>query len=217
MECPKHHCKQLSMRSLCSRQMEQCQQQALSQRQFLPSILIFSLFFLLHPVALPFLRFFSSFPLSPSPPPNPDPLLQAIFVQAAATFKDDKEQRGRKLGWRKTSKAEDVKIFKTFKKARPAGHGIDARTVHAKLPAQLKRKVGRRTVIRRLADRGFKPKRKIAKNDYGPKWRAKRYKFTKKWIHLTGEQWKTKVQGVGDVKHFTYYPKVFIEGGSRRH
>ena len=39
--------------------------------------------------------------------------------------------------------------------------------VHAALPKKLQKKVGRRTVIRRLADKGFVPQRKLSKSDLG--------------------------------------------------
>ena len=45
----------------------------------------------------------------------------AAISKAAAFYKDLKAKRGRKLGQRATSKAEDKKIMQTFKKLRPPG------------------------------------------------------------------------------------------------
>jgi len=75
--------------------------------------------------------------------------------EAAASFKKVKEQTGRPAGTYKTSKAEDKKVLQTFRKLRPPGHGVDSRVVHKALPQKLQKKIGRRTVIRRLAKKGF--------------------------------------------------------------
>ena len=127
---------------------------------------------------------------------------------AASTFLEEKGTRGRKTGWRKTTKEEDKKLLKTFHFHRPPGHGIDSRVVHANLPAKIRKKIGRKTVIRRLAAKGFKPKRKIDKNDYGPQWRKKRWDFVRANKDKTAAQWTSAVDAVGDVKEFTYYPQV---------
>ena len=80
-----------------------------------------------------------------------------------------KAKPGRNKGWRKTSKREDSNILQTFKRLRPDGHGVDSRIIHTNLPRQLRRKVCRRTVRRRLAEKDFVPRKKIAKTDTGPK------------------------------------------------
>ena len=40
---------------------------------------------------------------------------------AIASFDEEKQKRGRKEGWRKTTKEEDKIILQTFKKLRPPG------------------------------------------------------------------------------------------------
>ena len=49
---------------------------------------------------------------------------QGAISEAANTFLEEKDIRGRKDGWRKTSKTEDKQIMKTFHKVRPPGHSI---------------------------------------------------------------------------------------------
>ena len=65
--------------------------------------------------------------------------LQAISL-AAKTFHEEKEQRGRKKGWRKTTKAEDKVLLTTFHKLRPPGCGVDSGEIHRTLPKKLKNK-----------------------------------------------------------------------------
>ena len=55
--------------------------------------------------------------------------------------------------------------MKKFKHLRPPGHGIDSRRLHRALPVAVRRKISRRAVIRRLADKGFTPKTKSRKSD----------------------------------------------------
>ena len=75
------------------------------------------------------------------------PTLKAISL-AAASFMDEKAQRGRVKGDRATSKAEDQKLMKIFRRLRPPGCGVDAQTVHMHLPKTIAAKIGTRTVIR---------------------------------------------------------------------
>ena len=51
--------------------------------------------------------------------------------EAAETYLDPKQKVGRKVGSRKTSKAEDKQILTTFTKQRPPGHGVDSRVIHS--------------------------------------------------------------------------------------
>ena len=82
-------------------------------------------------------------------------------------WKQVNKKRGRKNGWRKTTKQEDKKILASFQKARqPLGSDVSARDVATGLPAKLKRKVSFRTIRRRLAERGYVPERKLEKNDF---------------------------------------------------
>ena len=90
------------------------------------------------------------------------PTLAAIAL-AASTFKEEKSKRGRKQGQRLTSKDEDRKILNTFKKLRPPGHGIDSNVLRKALPKKLRTKVSRRTIIRRLAEKGYHPEKKEAR------------------------------------------------------
>ena len=67
--------------------------------------------------------------------------------EAAETYLDPKEKVGRKVGSRKTSKADDKQILTTFKTQRPDGHGVDSRVVHAALPKKVKKKAVSRNTI----------------------------------------------------------------------
>ena len=127
---------------------------------------------------------------------------------AAATFKSEKAQRGRKEGWRKTTKAEDREIVKKFHHLRPLGHGVDSRMIKNALPKKLKAKVSRQLIIDRLAEKGFHAKKKINKYDFGPKWRKARMKFARTYTGMSTEQWTSKLQAVGDITEFVWYPKV---------
>ena len=113
---------------------------------------------------------------------------------------------GRPAGSKATSKEEDATIVKVFKKLRPPGHGIVARKVLAGLPKKLKRKIGERTVIRRLADKGWKAQPKLKKSAQSFKNAKIRLKFCKKHEDKTSQDWRTELQGVGDIKEFTWYP-----------
>jgi hypothetical protein len=126
---------------------------------------------------------------------------------AARDFKLQKKIRGRRLGWKKTSKADDRKILQNFKRLRPPGHGIDSRTLHKSLPKKIKKKVSQRTIIRRLADKGYNAEKKINKSDPGPALAKRRVKFSKKYNGYTSDTWCEELQGAGDFKEFTYYPR----------
>ena len=81
------------------------------------------------------------------------PSLSAIS-QAASNFKKQKKKRGRKPGQRATTKQEDKKIMQTFHKLRPPGHGVDSNVVKKGLPKKISKEIGRKTIIRRLAEKG---------------------------------------------------------------
>ena len=127
--------------------------------------------------------------------------------ECVATFHQEKGTRGRKPGWRKTSRAEDGNVLKTFKKARPAGHGVDSRRIHSALPKKLREKVCRRTVIRRLAEKGYTPTKKAAKSDPGPSLAKRRLDFAGEHVRKTPAQWRSYLQAVADIKEFTFYPR----------
>ena len=82
------------------------------------------------------------------------PTKQGVW-KAVQSMNESKAKRGRKKAWRKTSKRDDSNILQTFKRLRPDGHGVDSRIIHTNLPRQLRRKVCRRTVRRRLAEKDF--------------------------------------------------------------
>ena len=81
------------------------------------------------------------------------PSLQAI-AQAVAAYPLEKKLRGRKNGWRKTSRDEDKTILKTFYQKWPPGCGVISRVIHDAMPRLLRKKICKRTVIRRLAKKG---------------------------------------------------------------
>ena len=87
------------------------------------------------------------------------------------------------------------------------GHGIDSRTLHTSLPKKLRQKIVRRTVIRRLASKGYIPEKKINKSDPGDALAKRRVVFSSKYQHYIASDWIEELQGVGDFKEFTYYPK----------
>ena len=133
------------------------------------------------------------------------PSIGAI-AEAASTFHALKESVGRPMGWRKTTKAEDLKILATFKKERPPGYGIDSRRIHKALPKKLQQKVCRRTVRERLAEKGITPQMKLNKLDFKEGQIRKRLSFQREHDGKTAATWKSEVQGVGDFKEFTFYP-----------
>ena len=83
---------------------------------------------------------------------------------------------------------------------------MDSNNLHRHLPPKIKKKEKRRTLIRRLAAKGYKPERKISKNDPGPALMKKRLKFAKKYSSWDASDWKSNLQAVGDFKDFTWYP-----------
>ena len=113
---------------------------------------------------------------------------------------------GRNEGWRATTKAEDKVILKAFHKVRPPGAGVVARKVRAALPKKLQKKVRERTIIRRLAEFGFTPEKKLDRSTQAVKNAKVRTKFAKKHQDKTPQEWKRQLQGVADVKEFTWYP-----------
>ena len=128
---------------------------------------------------------------------------------AAKTFptSGQKGPVGRPEGWRKTSKADDRAILRTFHKVRPPGHGVTSRKVHSALPKKIKKTICKRTLRSRLAEKGYVPLMKSSKNDFSFQWRQKRVKFGKKYEDRTDKEWESDVQAVGDAWEATWYPK----------
>jgi hypothetical protein len=133
------------------------------------------------------------------------PSVSAI-KKAADDFHKERAPVGRKKGWRKTTKAEDKKLLLTFHKVRPPGHGVTSRKVHRALPLKIKKKICKRTVIRRLAEKGFTPREKLHKKDFSVAQRKKRVKFGKNHEDWSTAQWKSQCQACADIKEFTWYP-----------
>ena len=134
------------------------------------------------------------------------PTIQAL-QQAVMTYKIKKKTRGRKKGSRATSKEEDKIILQKFHKLRPPGHGIDSNALHRALPGNIKRKIGRKTLITRLGEKGYHAMKKLKKDDLGEKQRERKLKFAKKYKTWKALQWTSHIQAVGDAKDFTWYPK----------
>ena len=132
---------------------------------------------------------------------------QGSMSEAAARYTSTKEQRGRKKGWQKTTKKENRAIIKKFHTLRPPGCGIDSRDLHKGLKKKLRQKISRRTVINRLADKGYTAQVKLTKHDPSKALCLRRVKFAKPYKFWTKAMWKAAVQAVGDIKIFTYYPE----------
>ena len=126
--------------------------------------------------------------------------------EAAKQYKAEKEKRGRRAGDKKTTAREDREIMNKFKFLRPPGHGIDSRKLHRALPVAIRRKISRRTVIRRLADKGITPQTKIRKSDHDVALCKRRVAFARRYQHKSEAEWARDLQAVGDMKDFTYYP-----------
>ena len=133
------------------------------------------------------------------------PSEEAVRV-AAKEFGKEKEQRGRKEGYRKTTTKEDRVLMKKFKQLRPPGHGITSRKLHRALPAKLRRNICRKTVIRRLADKGYTPHLKSSKGDPDVALCRKRVEFARRYAGMTSDDWQRDLQAVGDIKEFSFYP-----------
>ena len=88
----------------------------------------------------------------PGPPRAPRP-----------RFHLKRQTRSRKVGWRKTTPADDAAILACFKSVRqPLGSLVEAHDVWQALPVPLRNKVTMRTVANRLRDKGFSMQDKLA-------------------------------------------------------
>ena len=135
--------------------------------------------------------------------------LQAHNVKwAVKDFHMDKQQRGRKTGWRKTSAAEDAMVLAAFQKVRsPLGSSVVTRDVWNALPDRLRRKLCLRTVRERLRENGFQMDEKKAADDKGDAWRKRRFTWCQKYQRRSAKQWGNALQAVGDFRIFTWYPR----------
>ena len=81
-----------------------------------------------------------------------------------------RKKRGRKKGWRKTTKAEDTQIFDAFKKVRkPLGEQVLARQVSVNLPKKLRQNASLRTIRKRIAEKSISPA-SVSPSLCGPSW-----------------------------------------------
>ena len=136
---------------------------------------------------------------------HPSPYAVKLCVTG---WQQARRTRGRKVGWRKTTAGEDQKILGSFKKARlPLGTEVTSRDVQSGLPRNLRRKICKRTIRNRLAERGYAPSKKVEKSDFLQKQRAVRVAFCKAHEHRTPAMWVNHLQGCGDLKDVTYYPR----------
>ena len=116
---------------------------------------------------------------------------------AVRRFHLKRQTRGRKVGWRKTTPADDAAILACFKKVRqPLGSLVEAHDVWQALPVSLRNKVTMRTVANRLRDKGFSMQDKLAGDDKGEQWRQRRLQFSKSHASRAAQQWLRRVQAV---------------------
>ena len=128
--------------------------------------------------------------------------------KAVKEFMEVKQSRGRKQGWRKTTKVDDAAILAAFHKCRPPGHGVVARDVWMALPHKLRPNICQRTIRNRLKDKGFVPQPKLDKDELQAKHRKRRVEFCVAHEHRSSEGWQSYLQGCGDLKEYTYYPRA---------
>lgn len=141
-------------------------------------------------------------------PGKPTPLVTTVH-KAVKTFHNEAAVRGRKLGYRKTTPAEDKAILSAFFKVRqPCGSGVTYKDVWCALADSLRTRVSVKTVRNRLAEKGFKLEEKLTADDKGVAWRNRRLAFCNVHRGKSEEQWVNAVQAVGDFKEFTYYPRA---------
>ena len=133
---------------------------------------------------------------------------------AVKRFHLKQKPRGRPQGFRKTTPAEDKTILSTFFKVRqPLGSSVESRDVWNALSATLREKVCLRTIRNRLREKGYTMDEKLTGEDKGVAWRKKRMKFCDRRKKWTAAMWTNRVQGVGDFRFFSFFPKRF----KRRH
>ena len=64
--------------------------------------------------------------------------------------------------------------------------------------------MGCRTCIRRLAENGYTPQRKLSKYDPRPAQASRRVRFARAHAERDASNWKDHLQGVGDIKAVTF-------------
>ena len=130
------------------------------------------------------------------------------MYEAVKQWGKERATRGRKTGWRKTSRAEDKSILSTFKEVRkPLGKKVKSEMVRSTLPVRLRQKISARTVRRRLAEAAIKPKKKLRNSNRGPAWMKRRKIWCEAHSHRSPGQWAEYVQAIADFKNFTFHPR----------
>jgi hypothetical protein len=139
----------------------------------------------------------------------------------AAAQQDEKAKRGRKFG--------HAKILKEFHRHRPPGLYIDARILHTALPKKVKKNIGLRTVIGRLAEKEYFPIKKKGKTDPTEVTKKKKLAFARRHQEKNFQQWQAYLQAAADLKDrpsvfmilvfsiFRFYVSVPLFGGSGHH
>ena len=123
-------------------------------------------------------------------------------------WRRERKPRGRKKGERKTTKREDRLIKQCFQKARlPRGSAVTSRDVSARLPRSLQGKLCLRAIRNRLAECGYKPTQKAEKTDFLRNQRKARMAFCRAHERRSPAMWAAYLQGCGDLKDFTYFPR----------
>ena len=123
---------------------------------------------------------------------------------------DQKGKRGRKRGQTATTKQEDAQIMKKFKMIRPAGHYVDAQMIHSALPVKLQKKVGKRTVSRRVNAKKYFYQEKRCKDDPSEQLKKRRVKFCQLHENKTGQHWEASLQAVADLSDPPLKKQLFV-------
>lgn len=132
----------------------------------------------------------------------------STIKMAVKRFGREKQKRGRKAGWRKTTPQEDKAICARFHKIRqPLGILVEARDVWKALAPGLRNKITVRTVANRLHEKGYKMEEKLAGDDQGVLWRKTRVSFCTRHKSKTAKKWMEHVQAVADFRYFVWYPQ----------
>ena len=126
------------------------------------------------------------------------PSVGGVF-KAVKEFLKARKVRGRRIGWRKTTKDDDKVILATFHKLRPPGCGVDSEELHRALPLRIRSKVCPRTLRNRLAAKGYIPRAKVEKDDLGKPYREARLAFRSAHEKREPQDWENHFQGCGDL------------------
>ena len=99
---------------------------------------------------------------------------------------------------------------------KPLGVLVEKADVWRALRVGLRNKISIRTVGNRLAEKGYTMQEKLARDDQGEAWRRARIQWCGRKRPKSAAQWEETVQGVGDFKYFTYYPRSMKDGHARK-